>query len=98
MNKNCHVEENIQDENLEPDSSSSSNLIHDTSGNLFDNSDNEFDLTDEDFLELTRTKIDPEVGDPPAKLTNQEPQTVAQPSRIEKSKEVIVIDSGRFSI
>ena len=52
-----NVEE--KDQNLEKDSSSSS-LIKDTSGNLFGNSDDDFDSdNDENFLELTRTKIDP---------------------------------------
>jgi len=42
------------------ENSSSSSLMKDTSGNLFCNSEDDFDSEDdEDFLELTRTKIEP---------------------------------------
>ena len=83
-----NVEE--KDQNLEKDSSSSS-LIKDTSGNLFGNSDDDFDSdNDENFLELTRTKIEPsEVSE----KTNS-----SQVKKMNDQKNaVIVIDSGRFS-
>ena len=75
-----------KDQNLEKDSSSSS-LIKDTSGNLFDNSDDDFDSdNDENFLELTRTKIEP----------SKVPETIVKKPNDQKNA-VIVIDSGRFS-
>ena len=77
---------NVEDQNLEKDSSSSS-LIKDTSGNLFGNSDDDFDSeNDENFLELTRTKIEP----------SEVPETVVKRTNDQKNA-VIVIDSGRFS-
>ena len=77
---------NVEDQNLEKDSSSSS-LIKDTSGNLFGNSDDDFDSeNDENFLELTRTKIEP----------SEVPETVVKKPNDQKNA-VIVIDSGRFS-
>ena len=82
--------EGIKDQNLEKDSSSSS-LIKDTSGNLFDNSEDDFDSeNDEDFLELTRTKIEP--SEVPEKTCTS---GVKNPK--EQQNAVIVIDSGRFS-
>ena len=83
-----NVEE--KDQNLEKDSSSSS-LIKDTSGNLFGNSDDDFDSdNDENFLELTRTKIEPsEVSE---KTNSSEVKKMN-----DQKNAVIVIDSGRFS-
>ena len=79
-----------KDLNLEKDSSSSS-LIKDTSGNLFGNSDDDFDSdNDENFLELTRTKIEPsEVSE---KTNSSEVKKMN-----DQKNAVIVIDSGRFS-
>ena len=79
-----------KDQNLEKDSSSSS-LIKDTSGNLFGNSDDDFDSdNDENFLELTRTKIEPsEVSE---KTNSSEVKKMN-----DQKNAVIVIDSGRFS-
>ena len=71
-------------EDIEKDSSSSS-LMKDTSGNLFCNSEDDFDSEDdEDFLELTRTKIEPNHSE--EKIDGKVSGT-----------DVIVIDSGRFS-
>ena len=83
-----NVEE--KDQNLEKDSSSSS-LIKDTSGNLFGNSDDDFDSdNDENFLELTRTKIDP------SEVSEKTNSTEVKKMNDQKNA-VIVIDSGRFS-
>ena len=79
-----------KDQNLEKDSSSSS-LIKDTSGNLFDNSDDDFDSdNDENFLELTRTKIEP------SKVSEKTNSSEVKKMNDQKNA-VIVIDSGRFS-
>ena len=83
-----NVEE--KDQNLEKDSSSSS-LIKDTSGNLFGNSDDDFDSdNDENFLELTRTKIEP------SKVSEKTNSSEVKKMNDQKNA-VIVIDSGRFS-
>ena len=79
-----------KDQNLEKDSSSSS-LIKDTSGNLFGNSDDDFDSdNDENFLELTRTKIEP------SKVSEKTNSSEVKKMNDQKNA-VIVIDSGRFS-
>ena len=88
--KNQPRDQNVDSHEEDIEKNSSTSSMKDHSGNLFGNSDDDFsDDDDEDFLERTRTRIEP----PEPKIdTNKSNGTVSEPKN-----DVIVIDSGRFS-